>query len=137
LIQIILTEGGFNFVHIKGQVVFKGEIIAKIRWCYLKKNLKNHRARKAQIYIKLLDMGKSKFIKIMVLGGQMGQQLGKTFLHKTIFEKKIFSKISRPMSIKLDANYLCMKVIQVSLNKGTDPHQRGDNHKNANMGWGI
>jgi hypothetical protein len=24
--------------------------------------------------------------------------------------------------------------IQVCLDKGTDPHQRGDNHKNANTG---
>jgi hypothetical protein len=29
-----------------------------------------------------------------------------------------------------------MKGNQVSLDKGTDPHQRGDNHKNAKIGWG-
>jgi hypothetical protein len=29
-----------------------------------------------------------------------------------------------------------MKGNQVCLDNGTDPHQRGDNHKNANIGWG-
>jgi hypothetical protein len=76
------------------------------------------------------------FIKIIVLGGNIGPQLGKTFLQKFILEK-IFSKTSRPISIKLHANYPCMKGIQVCLVKGTVPHQRGDNHKNANIGWGY
>jgi hypothetical protein len=49
---------------------------------------------------------------------------------------KIVSKTSRPISIKLDANFPCMKVIQVCLDKGKDLHQRGDNHKYANIGWG-
>jgi hypothetical protein len=62
------------------------------------------------------------FIKIMVPGSQMGPQLGKTFkLHKFILEK-IFFRIGRPISIKLD--YPCMKGIQVCLVKGTVPHQR-------------
>jgi hypothetical protein len=47
------------------------------------------------------------------------------------------SKTSRPISIKLsDAIYPCMKGIQVCLDKGTDPHQWGDNHKNTNIEWG-
>jgi hypothetical protein len=29
-----------------------------------------------------------------------------------------------------------MKGIQVSSDKGTYPHQRGDNHKNATIEWG-
>ena len=29
-----------------------------------------------------------------------------------------------------------MKGIQVCSNKGPDPLQRGDNHKNSKMGWG-
>jgi hypothetical protein len=36
-------------VLIKGQVIFKGEIISKIGWFIF---LKNHKARKTQIYIK-------------------------------------------------------------------------------------
>jgi hypothetical protein len=38
--------------------------------------------------------------KIMVIKGQMGQQLGKTYLPKFILEK-FFSKTSRLISIKL------------------------------------
>jgi hypothetical protein len=53
----------------------------------------------------------------------MGPQLGKIFLHELVLEKKI-SKTSRPISIKLYANYFCMKGIQVCLNKGPGPHQR-------------
>jgi hypothetical protein len=63
----------------------------------------------------------------------MGPHLGKTFLHVLILEK-IFSKTSWPISIKLHANYPCMKGIQVCLDKGTNPRQRKDNHKNADIG---
>jgi hypothetical protein len=73
-------------------------------------------------------------MKIVVFGGQMEPHLGKTFLHKFVLGK-IFSKTSRFISIKLDANYPCMKRIQVCLDKETNPHQRGDNHKNSNIGW--
>jgi hypothetical protein len=44
-------------------------------------------------------------------------------------------KTRRPISIKIHAKYPCIKGIQVCLDKGTDPHQRGDNNKNANIGW--
>jgi hypothetical protein len=71
----------------------------------------------------------------MALGGQMGPQLEKTVLYKLILEKIFLSKTSRPISIKPDANYPCMKEIQVCSNKGKYSHQRGDNHKNANIGW--
>jgi hypothetical protein len=71
-------------------------------------------------------------MKIMVSRDQMGPQLGKTILHKLTLEK-ICSKTSRPISIKLYSNYHCMKGIQVSLNKGPSPYQRGDNLKNANI----
>jgi hypothetical protein len=46
----------------------------------------------------------------------------------------IFPKTKRPISIKIDANRPCIIGIQVWLDKGTDPHQRGDN-KNADIGW--
>jgi hypothetical protein len=74
----------------------------------------------------------------MVLGRSDGTTIGgkNSFLHKFILEKIFFAKTSWPISIKLDVNYPCMKRIQVCLNKGTDPHQRGDNRKNANVGWG-
>jgi hypothetical protein len=48
---------------------------------------------------------------------------------------KIFSRASRPNPIKLDTNYPWVKGIQVSSNEGTFPLQRGDNHRNAKIGW--
>jgi hypothetical protein len=38
--------------------------------------------------------------------------------------------------MKLGTNYLWVKGIQVSSNKGSGLLQRGDNHKNVKMGWG-
>jgi hypothetical protein len=54
----------------------------------------------------------------------MGPQYGKKkpFFHKFIL-KKIFPETSRPISIKLNANFPFIKGIQVCLDKGTDPHQ--------------
>jgi hypothetical protein len=52
-----------------------------------------------------------------------------------LYWKKIFSKTNRFISIKLDANYPSMKGIQVCFDKETNPHQREDNHKNANIWW--
>jgi hypothetical protein len=47
-----------------------------------------------------------------------------------------FSRTSRPISIKLCTNHLRVKGILDLSNKGPVPLQRGDNHKNAKMGWG-
>jgi hypothetical protein len=69
----------------------------------------------------------NEILKIIVLGEDWAT-IGKIFLHKPILEK-IFSQTSRPISIKLEANYLCMKGIQVCLDKGIDPHQKVDNYK--------
>jgi hypothetical protein len=52
------------------------------------------------------------------------------FILKEIF----FSRTSRPISIKLSVNHPWVKGILDCSNKGPDPFQRGDNHKNANMG---
>jgi hypothetical protein len=51
------------------------------------------------------------------------------------FLKIFFSRTSRPKSIKLGTNYSWVKRIQVCSNKGRDPLQRGDNHKNVKMRW--
>jgi hypothetical protein len=65
----------------------------------------------------------------------MGPQLRFFFFTcRACIGKKIFSKTSWPISIKLDANYPFMKGIQVYVNKRPNPHQREDNHKNANIG---
>jgi hypothetical protein len=50
--------------------------------------------------------------------------------------KIFFSRTSKPKSIKLCTNYPWLKGIQVCSNKGPDPLQRGDNHKNVKMRWG-
>jgi hypothetical protein len=65
----------------------------------------------------------------MVLGGQEGPQLGKPYLDVFILKKKIFSRTSWPISIKLDINHFWVKGLNYS-NKGP-----GDNYKNAKMGW--
>jgi hypothetical protein len=67
--------------------------------------------------------------------------LGGATIEKTIFFyvftlKKIFSRSSRPLSIRLGTNYPLSKVkgIQHCTNQVPGPFQRGDNHKNAKMG---
>jgi hypothetical protein len=49
--------------------------------------------------------------------------------------KKIFSRTSWPISIKLGINHPLVKGILMYSNKLPGPHQRGDNHKNAKIGW--
>jgi hypothetical protein len=48
--------------------------------------------------------------------------------------KKIFSRTSRPISIKLSIKHSWVKIILNYLNKGQGPLQREDNLKNAKMG---
>jgi hypothetical protein len=50
--------------------------------------------------------------------------------------KKIFSRTSRAISMKLDTNHAWVQGILNCSNKGPDPLQRGDNYKIAKMGWG-
>jgi hypothetical protein len=51
-------------------------------------------------------------------------------------KKKILSRTSWPISIKLDINHPWVKGILNCSNEGSGPLQRGDNLKNAKMGWG-
>jgi hypothetical protein len=51
-----------------------------------------------------------------------------------IFFFKILCRNSRPNSIKPSAHYPWVNGIQDCWNKGPDPLQRGDNHKNVKMG---
>jgi hypothetical protein len=48
----------------------------------------------------------------------------------------LFSRTSRPISIKLGIKYPWVKGILNCSNKGLGLLQRGDNLKNAEMGWG-
>jgi hypothetical protein len=72
----------------------------------------------------------------MVPGGWEGPEYGKTFLHVFILKKKIFSRTSRLISIKLSTNHSCMKGIQVYSNVGPSPLQRGIITKVLKYGWG-
>jgi hypothetical protein len=53
-----------------------------------------------------------------------------------ILKKIFFSRTSKPISIKLGINHSWVKGILNCSNKGPGPLQRGDNLKNAKMGWG-
>jgi hypothetical protein len=66
-----------------------------------------------------------------VLGGAT---IGKTIFTYVYIEKKIFSRTSRPIAIKLITNISCMMGIQIYSNEGPSPLQRGDNHKCAKIG---
>jgi hypothetical protein len=48
-----------------------------------------------------------------------------------ILKKKIFSRTSWPISVKLGRNHPWVKGIINCSNKGPGPLQRGDNYKNA------
>jgi hypothetical protein len=48
--------------------------------------------------------------------------------------KKIFSRTSKPISIKLGTYHPWVKGILICLNEGPGPLQRGHDHKNSKMG---
>jgi hypothetical protein len=58
---------------------------------------------------------------------------------KFILKKVFFSRTSRPypISIKLGINHPWVKGTLNCSNKGPDPLQRGDYHRNAKLGWVI
>jgi hypothetical protein len=53
-----------------------------------------------------------------------------------MLKKKIFSRTRIPILIKLIKNHPWVKGILNCSNKEPGPFQRGDNYKNAKMGWG-
>jgi hypothetical protein len=62
--------------------------------------------------------------------------IGKPYSFVFVFKKKIFSRTSRPISIKLGTNHSWVKGILYCSNKGPGPLQRGDSHKNAKIWQG-
>jgi hypothetical protein len=67
----------------------------------------------------------------MVIGGQMGPQLGKNIFTKACIGRNLLQNQHANVnqtSCKLSL-YEARKGIKVCLNKGRAPHQRGDNHK--------
>jgi hypothetical protein len=68
-----------------------------------------------------------------------GATIGKIIFTCVYIEKKnlFFSRTRRPISIKPGTNHSCVKGILNSSNRGPGPLQRGDNYKNAKIGWVI
>ena len=69
--------------------------------------------------------------------GWGGATIGKTIFAYFYIEKKIFSRTSRPIQIKLGINHPWVKGILNCSNKGPGPLQRGDNHKMQKWGGVI
>jgi hypothetical protein len=57
-------------------------------------------------------------------------------LYICLYWGKKISRTSSPIPIQLCTNHPLIKEIQYCTNKGLGPLQRGDNNKNAKMGWG-
>jgi hypothetical protein len=65
-----------------------------------------------------------------------GATIGKTIFTYVYIEKIFFSRTSSPISIKLGINHPWVKGILNCSNEEPRPLQRGDNLKNAKLGWG-
>jgi hypothetical protein len=90
--------------------------------------LQNHWANLDQTWHKSsLGKGDFKFVQKKGIVPLQGEIIAKEGKCTEIF-KKIFSRTSKPYSIKLGTNYLWVKGIQVCSNKGPSPLQRGDNN---------
>jgi hypothetical protein len=68
----------------------------------------------------------------MVPWGREGPQWRKPYLYVL---KKIFSRTSRPISIKFGTNHPWVKKIKNCSKKGAGSFPRGDNHRNTKIGW--
>jgi hypothetical protein len=98
-------------------------------WGYFENlSFKKHWARIGHIYMKALWYNvKSKLFT--------SWPPGENHIYMCLYWKKIFSRTSRPISIKLDTNHPWIKGILNCSYKGPGL-QRGDYHKNTKMGWG-
>jgi hypothetical protein len=132
LVQIVLEWGEFKFVQIKGQVLFKGEIITKIGLGHLKIFfLQNHWANFNQTWHKS-SLGKGDLSLLKKRGDNpspRGDNSKRVKMHWQFLE--IFSRTRRPNVIELGTNYPWVKGIQVCSNKGPGPLQMADHHKNG------
>jgi hypothetical protein len=88
-------------------------------WWSIRILLKNHWVRKAQIYMKVFFyILQIQIHKYHGPQGSDGARKEKTILHTFIWGE-IFSRTSKPISIKLNANYPCMRGIKIYSNKGS------------------
>jgi hypothetical protein len=130
--QTILESRKFKFVQIKGQVLFKGEIIknVKIVWGHLKIFF----SRTTGPILTRLDTNHSwvKGIQVCSKEGDNPSPRGdnsERVKYTEFFLKIFFFRTNKPNSIKLGINYPWVKGIQVCSNKGQGPLQRLDNKK--------
>jgi hypothetical protein len=72
----------------------------------------------------------------MVPGGWVEATMGKTLFICLLGETNLFSRTSRPISIKLGTNHPEITGIKNYTNQGPGPFQRGDNHKKGKIGCG-
>jgi hypothetical protein len=105
LVQIILGYRESKIVHIKGQVLFKGEIIAKMGWGHLEIFLRTTKPEKLRLTQKLPDMVEIQVCTNHGPQGSVGAIMGKTiFTCVYTLEKILFSRSSNPISMKLGRN---------------------------------
>jgi hypothetical protein len=84
-----------------------------------------HWARIGHIYMKAFWYNvDSSFLKSWSPGVGRGHNR-ENHIHWCLYWKKIFSRTSRPIAIKLGTNISCMMRIQVYSNEGPSPLQRG------------
>jgi hypothetical protein len=90
--------------------------------------LKNHRASRAHIYMKAFwyNVDSNLFQSL-----SPGVGRGHNRENHIYWKKKIFSRTSRPISIKLGTNHPWVRGILNCSNQGPGPLQRGDNCKNG------
>jgi hypothetical protein len=94
-------------------------------------HLKNHGVRIGHIYMKAVwYIVDSSIFKLWFSGvGRVHNR--ENHIHLFILKKKIFSRTSKPISIKLGTNLPWVKGLLNCTNKRPVPLQRGDIHKNA------
>jgi hypothetical protein len=57
-------------------------------------------------------------------------------IHIVYIEKKVFSRTSKPIPIKLGTNHPLVMRIKNCTNRGPGPLKKGDNQQNAEIGMG-
>jgi hypothetical protein len=96
------------------------------------KNLfQNHWARIGHIYMKTFWYSVDSELFTSWSLGSGGATIGKTIYTCVYIEKKIFSRTTRPFSVKLGINHPWVQGILNCSDKGAGPLQRGDNCKNG------
>jgi hypothetical protein len=108
----------------------KGKIITKMGWSHLKIFSRTTELEKLIYTWKLSDIRHIQFYTNHGPQGSRGATIGKTIF----ILKKIFSRTSRPISMKLSTNHPRLKRIKNCSQEGPGSFPRGDNHRNTKIG---